>query len=125
MCMTKFTLMIKMLAPSNQADPTRAFALPSLNTTPAKKGNDIGDSPSPIDEDNDAPAPTHHPIVTTLESNPIKALAQRSFRPQGALPTGFPKPRDITKDVQGGKIPVKGQNRFSKVDTLNHSHNTP
>ena len=57
-------------------------------------------------------------MVHTLERNPIKGLAQRSFRPQGALPTGFLEPRDITKDVQGGKIPVKGQNRFSKVDVL-------
>ena len=30
----------------------------------------------------------------------------------------FAEPRDITKDVQGGKVPVKGQNRFSKVEVL-------
>ena len=56
-----------------------------------------------------------------LERNPIRALAQRNFRPNGALPTGFPEPRDLTKDVQGGKIPVKGQNRFSKIDVLSSS----
>ena len=58
------------------------------------------------------------PQAKHLEHNPLKALAQRSFRPHGALPTGFPEPRDLTKEVQGGKIPVKGQNRFSKVDIL-------
>ena len=79
-------------------------------------GKDV--PPSPIDEDNEAVATTHHPVVHSLERNPIKALAQRSFRQQGALPTGRPEPRDITKDVQGGKVPVKGQNRFSKVDVL-------
>ena len=56
-----------------------------------------------------------------LEKNPIRALEQRNFRPNGALPTGFPEPRDLTKDVQGGKIPVKGQNRFSKIDVLSSS----
>ena len=48
----------------------------------------------------------------------MKGLAQRSFGPQGALPTGFPEPPDITKDVKRGKVPVKGQNRFSKVGVL-------
>ena len=67
-------------------------------------------SPSPIEEDNEPVVTTHHPIVHMLESNQIKAPAQRSFRPQGTLTTGCPDPRDITKDVQGGKIPVKGQN---------------
>ena len=58
------------------------------------------------------------PQAKRLEHNPIKALAQCSFRPQGALPTGSPEPRVLTKDVQGGKIPVKGQNCFSKIDIL-------
>ena len=79
-------------------------------------GKDV--APSPIDEDSKPVVTTHHPVVHSLERNPMKALAQRSFRPQGALPTGFPEPRDITKDVRGGKVPVKGQNRFSKVDVL-------
>ena len=56
-----------------------------------------------------------------LEKNPIRALAQRNFWPNRALSTGFPEPRDLTKDVQGGKIPVKGQNRFSKIDVLSSS----
>ena len=79
-------------------------------------GKDV--APSPKDEDNEHVVTTHHPVVHSLERNPIKALAQRSFRPQGTLPTGFPEPRDITKDVQGRKVPDKGQNRFSKVDVL-------
>ena len=58
------------------------------------------------------------PHAKHLEHNPIKALPQRSLRPQGALPTGFPEPRDLTKDVQGGNIPVKGQNCSSKIDIL-------
>ena len=56
-----------------------------------------------------------------LERNAIRALAQRNFRPNRALPTSFPEPRNLTKDVQGGKIPVKGQNRFSKIDVLSCS----
>ena len=79
-------------------------------------GKDV--APSPIDDDNEPVVTTHHLVVHSLEPNPIKALAQRSFRPQGALLTGFPESRDITKDVQGGRLPVKGQNRFSKVDVL-------
>ena len=56
-----------------------------------------------------------------LERNPIWALAQRNFRPNGALSTSFLEPRDLNKDVQGGKIPVKGQNQFSKIDVLSSS----
>ena len=102
-------------------DPRHAFTSPSPNHTPPKPSNmnsdkgpnealsDVVMSPNP---ESTVPQAKH------LEHNPIKALAQRSFRPQGALPTGFPEPRDLTKDVQGGKIPVKGQNRFSKIDIL-------
>ena len=105
------------LSQEEHGDPRRAFALPSPNKTPAKHDGDKNSS-SPIEEDKEPVVAPHQPMVHTLERNPIKALAQRTFRPQGALPTGFPEPRDITKDVQGGKIPVKGQNRFSKVDVL-------
>ena len=102
-------------------DPRDAFTSPSPNHTPPRPSNmnsdkgpnkalsDVVMSPNP---ESTVPQAKH------LEHNPIKALAQRSFCPQGALPTGFPEPRDLTKDVQGGKIPVKGQNRFSKMDIL-------
>ena len=106
------------LSQEEDGDSRRALALPSPNKTPVKHSDGKDVAPSPIDEDNEPVVTTHHPVVHSLERNPIKALAQRSFRPQGALPTGFPEPRDITKDVQGGKVPVKGQNTFSKVDVL-------
>ena len=106
------------LSQEEHSDSRRAFALPSPNKTPVKHSDGKDFAPSPIDEDNELVVTTHHPVVHSLERNPIEALAKRSFRPQGALPTGFPETRDITKDVQGGKVPVKGQNRFSKVDVL-------
>ena len=106
------------LSQEEHGDSRRAFALPSPKKTPVKHSDGKDVAPSPNDEDNEPVVTTHHPVVHSLERNPIKALAQRSFRPQGALPTAFPEPRDITKDVHGGKVPVKGQNRFSKVDVL-------
>ena len=62
-----------------------------------------------IDVDQPDPAKTS-PLATVT-----------TFRPRGALPTGFPEPRDLNKDVQASKIPVKGQSRFSKVDVLSSS----
>ena len=106
------------LSQEEDGDSRRAFALPSPKKTPVKHSDGKDVAPSPIDEDNEAVVTTHHPVVHSLERKPIKALAQRSFRPQGALPTSFPEPRDIAKNVQGGKVPIKGQKRFSKVDAL-------
>ena len=106
------------LSQEEHGDSRRAFTLPSLKKMTVKHSDGTDIAPSPIDEDNEPVVTTHHPVVHSLERNPIKALAQRSFRPQGALPTGFPEPCDITKDVQGGKLLVKGQNRFFKVDAL-------
>ena len=91
---------------------------PPPNETPVKHSDGKDVAPSPINEENQLIVTTHHPVVHSLERNPMEALAKSSFRPQGALPTGFPETRDITKDVQSGKVPVKGQNRFSKVDVL-------
>ena len=62
-----------------------------------------------IDVDQPDPAKTS-PLATVT-----------TFRPREALPTGFPEPRDLNKDVQASKIPVKGQSRFSKVDVLSSS----
>ena len=62
-----------------------------------------------IDVDQPDPAKTS-PLATVT-----------TFRPRGALPTGFPEPRDLNKDVQASKIPVKGQSRFSKVDVFSSS----
>ena len=61
----------------------------------------------------DAPSP---PAASF--SNPITFLKDPTFRPVGVLPNGFPEARDLNKDAQAGKIPVKGQSRFSKIDVL-------
>ena len=106
------------LSQEEHGDSRRAFALPSPTETPVKNGDGKDVALSPIDEDNEPVITTHHHIVHSLEPNPKETLAQRSFRPQGALPTSFPETRDITKDVQGGKVPVKGQKVFSEVDVL-------
>ena len=54
-----------------------------------------------------------------LPPNPISPWAlivNPSFKAHGVLPTGFPESRDLNKDVQTGKILVRGQSRFSKVE---------
>ena len=61
----------------------------------------------------DAPSP---PAASF--SNPITFLKDPTFRPVGVVPNGFPEARDLNKDAQAGKIPVKGQSRFSKIDVL-------
>ena len=57
------------------------------------------------------PTPTTHP-------SPIRFLKDPIFWPIGALPNGFLEARDLNKDTQAGKLPVKGQSRFSKIDIL-------
>ena len=49
-----------------------------------------------------------------LPMNPIRYA--RTFQSQGTLPKGFPEARDLTADVQSGKVPIRGQSRFSNVD---------
>ena len=69
----------------------------------------------------DPPAPNPPPLETlptSLIGNPKKALGSRKFRSNGTLPVGFPETRDLTKDVLAGKVAVRGQNRYSKVDVL-------
>ena len=96
------------------SDSRHAFASPSPNTTPAKATRvNTHDDTAPLPF---TPPPLAPPMI--LDHNPIKALAQRTFRPQGALPTGFPEPRDLTKDVQGGKIPVKAKIGFPKLTSF-------
>ena len=56
--------------------------------------------------------------TNTTRPNPITYLRDPIFRPIGALPNGFPKALDLNKDTQAGKLPVKGQSRFSKIDVL-------
>ena len=63
--------------------------------------------------------PDGDPIPIALVINPIKALGSWSFTSNRALPTGFPEVRDVTKDVVAGKIPVRGQSCFSRVDIIN------
>ena len=102
------------------SDSRHAFASPSPNTTPAKATRvNTHDDTAPLPS---TPAPLAPLMI--LHHNPIKALAKRTFRPQGALPTGFPEPRDLMKDVQGGNIPVRGQNRFSKIDIFSYTPTT-
>ena len=104
-------------------DIRHAFTSPSPNKTPITPQRLPHQSEPGAQDDMEMqasvdPLPAQQMV---FEKNPIRALAQRNFRPNGALPTGFPEPRDLTKDVQGGKIPVKGQNRFSKIDVLSSS----
>ena len=104
-------------------DIRHAFTSPSANKTPIAPQRLPHQSEPGAQDDTEmqasvGPLPAQQ---MTLERNPIRALAQRGFRPNGALPTGFPEPRDLTKDVQGGKILVKGQTRFSKIDVLSSS----
>ena len=104
-------------------DIRHAFTSPSPNKTPITPQRLPHPSEPGAQDDMEMQASVD-PLPAqqvALERNPIRALAQRNFRPNGALPTGFPEPRDLTKDVQGGKIPVKGQNRFSKIDVLSSS----
>eukprot|EP00670_Eutreptiella_braarudii_P025088 CAMPEP_0174381110 /NCGR_PEP_ID=MMETSP0811_2-20130205/123800_1 /TAXON_ID=73025 ORGANISM="Eutreptiella gymnastica-like, Strain CCMP1594" /NCGR_SAMPLE_ID=MMETSP0811_2 /ASSEMBLY_ACC=CAM_ASM_000667 /LENGTH=167 /DNA_ID=CAMNT_0015534157 /DNA_START=1701 /DNA_END=2200 /DNA_ORIENTATION=- len=68
------------LSQEEDGDSRRALALPSPNKTPVKHSDGKDVAPSPIDEDNELVVTTHHPVVHSLERNPIKALAQRSFR---------------------------------------------
>ena len=58
-------------------------------------------------------------IPIALVGNPKRTLGNRSFKSNGALPTGFPEARGLTKDVVAGKIPVRGQSCFSRVDIIN------
>ena len=58
-----------------------------------------------------APAPR-------LPTLPVHVISDPVFRPHKTLPTGFREPRDLCKDVQAGKIPVRRQSRFSMVDVL-------
>ena len=56
-----------------------------------------------------------------LPTDPVQVITNPILRPHGTLPTGFPETRDLSKDVQAGKIPVRGQSRLSKVDILSSS----
>ena len=53
-------------------------------------------------------------LFTPLPMNPIRFA--RTFQSQGTLPNGFPEARDLTADVQSGKVQIRGQSRFSNVD---------
>ena len=80
--------------------------------TPTKRRHDMQtDEANPQHQGNILPTPTTHP-------NPITYLKESIFRPIGALPNGFPEARDLNKDTQAGKLPVKGQSRFSEIDIL-------
>ena len=100
-----------------------AFSTPSPNATPKKLSMPSAPAPELLDT-----ASAHEPamppqvldsIPIELVGNPIKALGSRLFKSNGILPTGFPEVRDLTNDVKAGKIPVKGQSRFARVDILN------
>ena len=62
------------------------------------------------------PPPVDECQPDALQKNPTQVA--RAFQSEGVLPNGFPEPRDVTTDVQGGKIQVRGQNRFSHVDQI-------
>ena len=101
------------------------FACPSPNATPLKQpskpnapASELFDTDSVRDLKTLLPV-TLDSIAIKLVGNPIKALGNRLTKSNGNLPTGFPEARDLTTDVQGGKIPVKGQSCFSRVDILN------
>ena len=53
-------------------------------------------------------------LSAPLPMNPIRFA--RTFQSQGTLPNGFPEARDLTADVQSGKVQIRGQSRFSNVD---------
>ena len=63
-------------------------------------------------------APRAPPLLPT---DPVQVITNPTFRPHGTLPTGFPETRDLSKDLQAGKIPVRGQSGFWKVDILSSS----
>ena len=101
------------------------FACPSPNATPLKQASKPNaPAPGPFDTDSACDPKTLLPV--TLDSiaikfvgDPIKAFGNRLFKSNGNLPTGFSEAPDLTTDIQGGKIPVKGQSSFSRVDILN------
>ena len=51
-----------------------------------------------------------------LPKDPVRVITNPIF-----LPSGFPETRDLSRDVQAGEIPVRGQSHFSKVDILSSS----
>ena len=56
-----------------------------------------------------------------LPTDPVRVITNPIFRPHSTLPTGLRETRDLSKDVQAGEIPIRGQSRFSKVDILSSS----
>ena len=93
-------------------------------STPTKHTHDMQtDEAKPQHQGNTLPTPTTHP-------NPMNYLKDPIFRPIGALSNGFPEASDLNKDTRAGKLPVKGQSRFSKIDILcptplTYHHTTP
>ena len=104
--------------------PTFTGSFP--NVTPVRRNPAARSAPAPELFEHESALPSHKdlrpdgdPIPIALVGNPIKALGSRSFTSNGALPEGFPEVRDVTKDVVAGKIPVRGQSCFSRVDIIN------
>ena len=83
--------------------------------TPSKPPAPLAARPAELESEPEscfrAPAPR-------LPTSPVHVISNPVFRSHGTLPTGFPEARDLSKDVQAGKIPVRGQSRFSRVDVL-------
>ena len=113
---------------AQSSDPSKNlvhdFVCPSPNATALKQPSKLSaQAPELPDTDSDsepkAPLPpAFDTIVIELVENPIKAFGSRLFKSNGNLPTRFPKAPDPMTDVHGGKIPVKGQSRFSRIDIL-------
>ena len=56
--------------------------------------------------------------ATRLPASPIHVISNPFLGLTGRCLRVFAEPRDLSKDVQAGKIPVPGQSRFSRVDVL-------
>ena len=86
--------------------------------TPSKPPAPLAARPAELESEPEscfrAPAPR-------LPTSPVHVVFNPVFRPHGTLPTGFPEARDLSKDVQAGKFPVRGQSRFSRVPPLLHT----
>ena len=52
-------------------------------------------------------------LSAPVSMNPIRFAS--TFQSQGMLPNGFPEARNLTADVQSGKVQIRGQSRFSNV----------
>ena len=110
--------------PSKVLLPT--FTGSSPNVTPVERNPAARSTPAPESFEHESAVLSHKdlrpdddPIRIALVGNSIKGLGNRSFKSNGALPTGFPKARHVIKDVVAGKIPVRGQSRFCRVDIRN------